>query len=75
MLIWFLSNHCILDLALNVSNQTTNSLVCMAKLLSSNGPNSGYFDNVYLKLSTNAYSEVRFHFTLSKYENSRNRLL
>ena len=43
----------------------------MASVLSSNGYISAHFDNIHIKLSTHAYFEVRFHFMLSKYENSR----
>ena len=41
----------------------------------SNDRNSAYFDNIRLKLSKHAYSEVRFHPILSKYEDSKNRFL
>ena len=47
----------------------------MASFLSSNGRISAYFDNINIKWSTHAYFEVCFHSMLSKYENSKNRML
>ena len=55
MLIWLLSDHCILCLVLNVLNREKNTEVCMGSLLSLNGRNSAYFDNIDLKLSKPAY--------------------
>ena len=72
MLIWFSSNDCILRLVLNIWNQGKNSEIRMARFLFSNGRISPYFDNIRLKLPTDAYFEVRFHTMLSKYENSKN---
>ena len=40
-----------------------------------NGCISTHFDDIRLKLSTNGYFEVGFHFMLSKKENSKNRFL
>ena len=37
-----------------------NARVCMASLLSSNGRNSAYFDNIRLKLSKHAYFGCAF---------------
>ena len=75
MLALFLSNHCILRLVLNVQNQEKNTEDCMASFLSSHGRISVNFDNIHLKLSTHAYSEVHFHSMLSKYEKAKNRFL
>ena len=43
----------------------------MANFLSSNGRISTHFDDIHLKLSTNANFEVQFHSMKSKYENSK----
>ena len=43
-------------------------MVCMASIRSSNGHMSFNFDNIHMKLSIHAYSEVCFHTTLSKYK-------
>ena len=51
---------------------TENTMICMARFLSSNGQILSYFDNICLQLSTHAYFEVCFHSMLSKYENSKN---
>ena len=75
MLIWFLSNHCILCLVQNVQNQEKNTEVSMASFLFSSGHISTHFDNIDLTLSTYVYFEVRFHYVLAKYENSKNRFL
>ena len=48
-----------------------NTEVCMASFLSINGCISAYFDNICLKLSTDAYFEVSFRSKLSKWENSK----
>ena len=48
------------------------SLYLYGRFLSSNGCISVYFDNIYLKLSTHAYSMVNTHSMLSKYKNSKN---
>ena len=50
-----------------------NTVVCIASLLSSSGHYSAYLDNIHLKLSKDAYIEVRFHPMSSKHENSKNR--
>ena len=71
MLLWLLSNHCIVSLVLNVWSQEKNKKICMASLLSSNDCILVHFDNIHLKLSTHIYFEVCFHSILSKYENSK----
>ena len=72
MLIWFLSNHCILCLVLRAWNQEKNTDVCMASILLSNGRILAQLDKIHLKFSTHAYFAVRFHPMLSKYEISKN---
>ena len=42
-------------------------MVCMASVLSSNGRISAYYDNVWLKISRDAYFMAFFHFMRSKY--------
>ena len=44
----------------------------MESFLSSIFRKIAHFDNIYLKLSTHTYIEVRFYPTLSKDENSKN---
>ena len=57
MLIWFLSNHCILCLVLNVLRKEKNTEVCMAGLfvLKWSYFKWSYFDNILLNLSAHAY--------------------
>ena len=50
MLTLLLSNHCILSLVLNVMNQVEDTVVCMAKLLSSNAHTSSNFNTSCKKL-------------------------
>ena len=50
-----------------------NTVDCMTGFLSSNGRISVQFDDIDLKFSPHAYFKVRFHSTLSKYENSKTR--
>ena len=61
MLTLLLSNHCILSLVLNVMNQVENTVVCMARLLSSNAHTSSNFNSIHLKIST--YIFLRCSFT------------
>ena len=61
MLTLFPSNHCILSLLLRIMNQAKNTVVHMARLLSSNGYISLNFDTIPLKLSTHAWFMVLFH--------------
>ena len=60
MLMWFLSNHCILSLVLNVCNQEKNTVVLMASLLPLNGHIASAFDSTHLELSAHAYFMVVF---------------
>ena len=59
MLTWFLSNHYILRLVLNASNQEKNRVVSMASLLSS---------SIRLKFSTHVSFMVLSHSMRSTYE-------
>ena len=47
-------------------------MVCMASFRSSNGLILSHFDDIPLKLSTQIYFMMLFHFMQSKYENSKN---
>ena len=68
MLIWFLSDHCILCLALKVG---TRKVVwqdfCLQIVVF-----QPIFNNIHLRFSTHACFEVRFQSVLSKYENAKN---
>ena len=55
--------------------QAENAVVCMASLLSLNCHMSSHLDTIHLKLLTHAYFALLFHSILSKYENSKNKIL
>ena len=48
-------------------DQAENTLICMARLLSSNSHISSIVDTIYLKLSMHAYCMELFHSKWSKF--------